>query len=63
MVKINCNQGHNFSMDLKDYLQKGYINNFYNQICSQRKTRIDVLTERKNYFCKECNEIFCRTCI
>ena len=62
-VKINCNQGHNFSMDIKDYLQKGYINNFYNQICSQCKTRIDVLTERKNYFCKECNEIFCRTCI
>ena len=62
-IKINCNQGHNFSMDIKDYLQKGYINNFYNQICSQCKSRIDVLNERKNYFCKECNEIFCRTCI
>lgn len=62
-VKINCNQGHNISMDIKDYIEKGYMNNFYNQICSQCKSKIDILTERKNYFCKECNEIFCRTCI
>jgi hypothetical protein len=62
-VKINCNTGHNISMDIKDYLDKGYLNNFYNQICSQCKSKIDVLTEKKNYYCKECNEIFCRTCI
>jgi len=62
-VKINCNLGHNISMDIKEFLEKGYSNNFYNQICSQCKSKIDVLTERKNYFCKECNEIFCRTCI
>ena len=34
-VKINCNKGHNISMNVKDYLEKGYSNNFYNQICSQ----------------------------
>ena len=62
-VKINCNTGHNISMDIKDYLEKGFSNNFYNQICSQCKSKIDILTERKNYYCKECNEIFCRTCI
>ena len=62
-VKINCNQGHNISMDVKDYLEKGYTNNFYNQICSQCKSKIDVLSERKNYYCQECNEIFCNTCI
>ena len=62
-IKINCNQGHSISIDIKDYLEKGYSNNFYNQICSQCKSKIDVLTERKNYYCKECNEIFCRTCI
>ena len=62
-VKINCNTGHNISMDIKDYLEKGYSNNFYNQICSQCKSKIDAFTERKNYYCKECNEIFCRTCI
>ena len=62
-IKINCNHGHNISMDIKNYLEKGYINNFYNQICSQCKSKIDVLSERKNYYCKECNEIFCRACI
>ena len=62
-IKLNCNQGHNISIDIKDYLEKGYTNNFYNQICSQCKSKIDVLTERRNYYCKECNEIFCRNCI
>ena len=62
-VKLNCNQGHNISMDIKDYIEKGYMNNFYNQICSQCKSKIDFLTEKKNYFCKECNDIFCRSCI
>ena len=62
-VKLNCNQGHNNSMDIKDFLEKGYTNNFYNQICSQCKLKIDVLSERKNYYCQECNEIFCKTCI
>ena len=62
-IKLNCNAGHNISIDVKDYLEKGYANNFYNQICSQCKTKINVSTERKNYYCKECNEIFCRTCI
>ena len=62
-VKINCNLGHNISMDIKDYLEKGYSNNFYNQICSQCKSKIDYLNERKNYYCKECNEIFCKNCI
>ena len=62
-IKINCNLGHNISMDIKEFLEKGYSNNFYNQICSQCQSKIDILTERKNYYCKECNEIFCRTCI
>ena len=62
-VKINCNQGHNISIDIKDYLEKGFMNNFYNQICSQCKSKISILSESKNYYCHECNEIFCRTCI
>ena len=63
MVKINCNQGHNISIDVQEFIEKGYMNNFNNQICSQCKSKIDVLTERKNYYCKECNELFCRSCI
>ena len=62
-IKLKCESGHNISIDVKDYVEKGFANNFYNQICSQCKTKIDVLTEKKNYYCKECNEIFCRTCI
>ena len=63
MIKINCNQGHNISIDVQEYIEKGYANNFNNQICSQCKSKIDALTERKNYYCKECNELFCRSCI
>ena len=62
-MKLKCESGHNISIDVRDYVEKGFAHNFYNQICSQCKTKIDVLTEKKNYYCKECNEIFCRTCI
>ena len=62
-IKISCNQKHNISIDIKDYLKKGFTNNFYNQICSQCKSKVDVSMEKKYYYCKECNEIFCRTCI
>ena len=62
-MKLKCESGHNISIDVKDYVEKGFVNNFYNQICSQCKTKIDILTEKKNYYCKECKEIFCRTCI
>ena len=62
-MRLKCESGHNISIDAKDYVENGFVNNFYNQICSQCKTKIDVLTEKKNYYCKECNEIFCRTCI
>ena len=62
-IKLNCNQKHNISIDIKDYLKKGFTNNFNHQICSQCKSKVDDLTEKKYYYCKECNDIFCRNCI
>jgi hypothetical protein len=34
-IKLKCESGHNISIDVKDYVEKDFANNFYNQICSQ----------------------------
>ena len=34
-MKLKCESGHNISIDVRDYVEKGFAHNFYNQICSQ----------------------------
>ena len=63
LVNITCNLGHKFSMNVSQYLEKGLENNFYNKCCSKCKTKIDFKSERKFLYCKECTEIYCKTCI
>jgi len=61
-ININCNFGHSTSLELEEYLKKGYDNNFNNLACSKCKTKI--LKNEKNFvYCKECSELLCKNCI
>ena len=62
-IDINCNFGHGKKINLDEYLQCGYNNNFINLACSKCKTQISRV-EMKNYiYCKECSEILCNKCL
>ena len=62
-INIRCNLGHKSNMNVNQYLQKGLENNFYNKFCSKCKAKIDLKSEKKFSYCKECSDIFCNICI
>ena len=49
-ININCNFGHSTSLELEEYLKKGYDNNFNNLACSKCKTKIIIITLNKIFF-------------
>ena len=62
-IDISCNFGHSKKINIDEYLQYGYNNNFINLKCVKCKTQI-LKNEIKNYvYCKECSEILCNKCI
>ena len=62
-ININCNFGHSRTINLEEYLQIGYNNNFINLKCNKCKKQI-LKNEIKNYFyCKECTELLCDNCL
>ena len=62
-IDISCNFGHSKKINIDEYLQCGYNNNFINLKCVKCKTQI-LKNEIKNYvYCKECSEILCNKCI
>ena len=62
LVDINCNYGHTKKINLEEYLQSGYNNNFTNLSCSKCKAKF-VKNEKIFMYCKECSEIVCDNCI
>ena len=61
-ININCNNGHNSSMLINEYLKQGYNNNFINKECKKCNTKIEPNIEKKFYYCNECNEFLCKNC-
>ena len=62
IIDINCNYGHTKKINLEEFLQCGYNNNFINLTCS--KCKIQILKNEKNFvYCKECSEILCENCL
>ena len=62
LIDINCNFGHTNKINLEEYLQSGYNNNFNNLSCSKCKAQF-VKNEKIFMYCKECSEIVCDNCI
>ena len=62
LIDINCNYGHTKKINLEEYLQSGYNNNFINLSCSKCKAQF-VKNEKIFMYCKECSEIVCDNCI
>ena len=62
LIDINCNFGHTKKINLDEYLQSGYNNNFINLSCSKCKAQF-VKNEKIFMYCKECSEIVCDNCI
>ena len=62
LIDINCNFGHTNKINLEEYLQSGYNNNFNNLSCSKCKAQF-VKNEKIFMYCKECSEIVCDKCI
>jgi len=61
-VNVNCNFGHSTTVDIEEYLQHGFDNNFSNLSCSKCKT--EILKNKKNFvYCKECSELLCKNCV
>ena len=61
-VNVNCNFGHSTTVDIEEYLQHGFDNNFCNLACSKCKT--EILKNKKNFvYCKECSELLCKNCL
>ena len=61
-VNVNCNFGHSTTVDIEEYLQHGFDNNFSNLACSKCKT--EILKNKKNFvYCKECSELLCKNCL
>ena len=62
-INIDCKCGVHNTLNITDYLEKGFKNNFNNQQCFLCQNKIDFKNERKNFFCQECNGFFCKNCI
>ena len=63
LIDLSCNFGHSKKINIEEFLQCGYNNNFINLKCDKCKTQI-VKNDLKNYvYCKECSEILCDKCI
>ena len=62
LIDINCNYGHTKKINLEEYLQSGYNNNFINLCCSKCKAQF-IKNENIFMYCKECSEIVCDKCI
>ena len=61
-VNVNCNFGHSTTVNIEEYLQHGFDNNFSNLACSKCKT--EILRNKKNFvYCKECSELLCKNCL
>ena len=61
-LDIECNEGHKFSMEVSEYLQKGFAKNFINLSCSKCKLKINQDNEINFVFCRQCNELLCSKC-
>ena len=62
-VDIECNAGHKFSMEVSEYLKKGFTKNFLNLSCNKCKTKINQDNEKNFIYCKQCNELLCIKCV
>ena len=62
LIDINCNYGHTTKINLEEYLQCGFNNNFINLSCCKCKTQI-LKNEKIFKYCKECSELLCENCI
>ena len=62
-VHLKCTCGTQKNININDYLEQGYINNFNNKICNFCNNIIDLKNLRKFFYCKECEIYFCKFCI
>ena len=61
-VDMECNSGHKISMEVGEYLEKGFAKNFINLNCTKCHLKINTENESDFNFCKECNELLCFKC-
>ena len=61
-INMECNSGHKCSMEVSEYLEKGFEKNFLNLNCSKCRLKINIENESDFNFCKVCNEILCFNC-
>ena len=62
LIHLNCACGFDKNLNINDYLEQGYLNNFNNKICNFCKNPIDIKNSRKFFYCKECEIYFCKFC-
>ena len=61
-IKIQCNNGHENSMEINEYLGKCLNENLNNILCSSCNLKLDLQKDYLWIFCKECNSYLCSNC-